>query len=277
MLKSTNKHRLVPQFYGVVTVFLAFLVSCQTTPETHRRQLILIDQGSEQRMGADAYRDIIKKSTISNDKALFAKVKKVGYEIASVANVSRFKWEFALIESDVPNAYCFPGGKVGIHTAIIPFAKNEAGLAAVIGHEVGHAVARHGAERMSHAMLMGVFGKLLAQGIGETDANRELLRVGYGIGSAVAITLPFSRSHELEADRLGLIYMARAGYDPSEAILFWKRFSEAKDKKGSPSFEFLSTHPADRRRIAQLKKFLPEAMEVYERAQIKRGKGSPLL
>lgn len=260
----------------ILGIFITFSGSCQTTPETNRSQLIIIDQGSEMRMGDEAYRDILKKSKISKDRALTSRLEKVGRQIASASKVTGFAWEFKLIESDVPNAYCFPGGKVGVHTGIVPFAKNEAGLAAIIGHEVGHAVARHGAERMSHAILIGVAGELVAQGMIENNANRELFRVGYGAGSAVAVTLPFSRSHELEADRMGLLYMARAGYDPREAVNFWRRFAEGAHKGKKKQFEFLSTHPADESRISQIEKYLPEATEVYNRAPNKRGIGGSL-
>ena len=272
-----RKERKITFVAKISAILLVFTLSCQTTPETNRSQLILIDKGSEMKMGDQAYRDILKKSKISKDQALTARLNKIGREIGVASRVKGYAWEFKLIESDIPNAYCLPGGKVGVHTGITPFAKNEAGLAAIIGHEVGHAVARHGGERMSHAILLGLAGELVAQGMIEGKANRELFRAGYGAGSAVAVTLPFSRSHELEADRMGLLYMARAGYDPREAINFWRRFANAasKGKRKKPP-EFLSTHPADKKRISQIEKYLPDAMKEYNRAQNKKGVGRSL-
>jgi predicted Zn-dependent protease len=253
-------------------------LACQTTPETGRSQLIFFDQKTEFKMGAQAYREILKESTISSDRRAIGRVRTVGEQIAQAAHVSGFTWEFTVVEEDSPNAYCLPGGKVGVHTGIFPIALNDAGLAAVIGHEVGHAVARHGAERMSHAVLLGVAGEVLAQGLPNGAKERELFRLGYGLTTAVAVTLPFSRSHELEADQMGLIYMARAGYDPREAVAFWRRFAAyAKKSKSGAPIEFLSTHPADERRINLLESVMNQAMAEYEKAPKKRGSGQPLL
>lgn len=258
-------------------IFLASALSCETVPETNRSQLILIDVGAEMKMGASAYKEILSKSTISTDERLVSILKRVGAKIASVANRPNFQWEFNLIESDVPNAYCLPGGKVGVNTGILPIAKNEAGLATVIGHEVAHAIARHGAERMSHSLLLAVAGEILAQGVTRDNRDRQAFRAAYGLGSAVAFTLPFSRKHELEADHMGLIFMARAGYDPREAKRFWQRFADYGKKKGkSGKIAFLSTHPADDKRISLIDNLLPAVMKEYENS-MKIGLGADLL
>ncbi len=240
---------------------------CVTTPETGRTQLMLLDARTELKLGADAYRDILKKSKISQDRRLTGIVRKVGWSIARVTGRSDYKWEFNLIENKTPNAFALPGGKVGINTGILSIAKNEAGLSAVMGHEVAHAIARHGAERMSQSLLIALGGELLAQGMGQNQRQRQGIRAAYGIGSAVAFTLPFSRSNELEADYMGLLYMARAGYDPREAKRFWARFARYSREKGKNSTpEFLSTHPADANRIRQIDGMMAQALKEYERS-----------
>ncbi len=272
-------HFLKTVSYCLLSIALAAgaITACQTTPETGRQQLILLDPGTELRLGSDAYKEILSKSKLSRDTRLTAILQRVGWSIARVTRRTDYKWEFNLIETEVPNAFCLPGGKVGVNTGLLPIAVNEAGLAAVIGHEVGHAIARHGAERMSHSLLIALGGELLAQGLGKNERQRQGIRAAYGIGSAVAFTLPFSRSHELEADYLGLVYMARAGYDPREAKRFWMRFAEYGRKKGgNRQIEFLSTHPADEKRIAQIERFLPLAMGEYERSR-KLGVGERIM
>lgn len=250
---------------------------CVTTPETGRQQLILLDTRTEMKLGSDAYQDILKKSKISKDRRLTAVVRKVGWSIARVTGRTDFKWEFNLIESQTPNAFALPGGKVGINTGILPIAQNEAGLAAVMGHEVGHAIARHGAERMSHSLIIALGGELLAQGLGKNERQKQGIRAAYGIGSAVSFSLPFSRSHELEADYMGLLYMARAGYDPREAKRFWGRFARYAKAKGNNSTpEFLSTHPTDENRIRRIDSMLSQAMKEYERSR-KLGIGEKIM
>jgi len=273
--KYLSKQLITPSAL-FAALFLAFLPSCETVPETNRTQLILLDQRTEFSMGTKAYKDILKKSKISPDKRLTKIIRRVGRRIAKVVNRPQYKWEFNLVEDKTPNAYCLPGGKVGVHTGILPIAKNEAGLAAVIGHEIAHAVARHGAERMSQSIIVALAGEVMAQGLTQNEADRQAMRAAYGIGSAVAITLPFSRNHELEADYLGILYMARAGYDPREAKKFWQRFSRwGKKEKKSNNFDFLSTHPANKKRIAQIDDMLARAMAEYNRSA-KIGAGEDL-
>lgn len=268
--KRFIKNRVMKNLVLALSLFvvaLPALPSCRTVPETGRTQLALIDVQTETRLGEDAYREVLQKSKVVTDARLNAAITRVGRRVAAVVNQPGFNWEFKIIEDKTPNAFCLPGGKVAVHTGILPIAKNEAGLAAVIGHEVAHAVARHGAERMSQGLLVALAGELLAQGLTENQKDRELFRMAYGVGTAVVVTLPFSRQHELEADYLGLLYMARAGYDPREAESFWRRFSDyAKEKGAGARIEFLSTHPTDERRISQIRGLLPRALEEYDKS-----------
>jgi predicted Zn-dependent protease len=235
---------------------------------------MMIDTGQEARMGLQAFKEIKAETPISRDPKKNAMLQEVGGRIARVATLPNARWEFVLFDApDEPNAFALPGGKVGIYTGILPITQNEAGLATVIGHEVAHAAARHGAERMSQGLAVQAGGTVLsavlgAQGV--SGISRDLAMQAYGLGSQVGVLLPYSRTHELEADRIGLLYMARAGYDPREAVAFWKRFKAYNDKRGGKSTEFLSTHPLDTNRIAQLQKDLPQAIQEYERAVARR-------
>lgn len=272
-MRVFKKSALAPLFLAPAA-WLA--VSCATVPETNRQQLILIDQRAELALGREAYREVMAGEKLSTDRALVRKVEEVGRRIARVTGRTGYQWEFNLFETEEPNAFCLPGGKVGVNTGILPIALNEAGLAAIIGHEAGHAIARHGAERMSQGMIIAVGGEALAYGMGGNEQDRQLVRAAYGLGTAVTLTLPFSRSHELEADYLGLLYMARAGYDPREAVRLWERFAKYKEEKGGQAIEFLSTHPAGERRIERIRGWLPEAMAEYEKSA-RFGLGKPLL
>ncbi len=191
--------------------------------------------------------------------------------IAAVAPLPNAQWEFVLFEDqDTPNAFCLPGGKVGLFTGILPITQNEAGLATVIGHEVAHAVARHGAERISEGLLLELGGQVLDAALKTTpDKTRSVILGAYGIGGELVVTLPHSRNQELEADHLGLLYMARAGYDPREALSFWKRFG-AYSKQAGQQLGFLSTHPLDDRRIAKLEVLMPQALQEYAKAKARQ-------
>lgn len=252
------------------TLLLAMLVACATVPETDRKQVLLISKDQEVGLGLTEF-DKIKKSTpISKDPQINQMVKRVGERVAAVSQLPDAKWEFVVFdEPDTANAFCLPGGKVGVFTGILPVTKNEAGLATVIGHEVAHAVARHGAERLSQGLLFQLGGQVLSQAMRtQTQVTQQLVTAAYGVGGQVGVLLPYSRKQELEADQLGLLYMARAGYNPQEAVEFWKRFSDYNAKKGGGSPpEFLSTHPIDDTRIAQLEKLMPEALREYQTAK----------
>ncbi len=218
-------------------------------------------------MGLQTFQEVKRTQPISNDAAAAATVETVGRRIARVAPLPNARWELVLFEDKQPNAFALPGGKVGINTGILPITRDEAGLATVIGHEVAHAMARHGAERVSQGLLVQIGGTALSSALGaETGVTRDLAMQAYGVGTQLGVMLPYSRVQELEADELGLLYMARAGYDPQQAIAFWKRFAAYNAEHGDASAEFLSTHPLDARRIAQLEAMMPRAMAEYQRA-----------
>jgi metalloendopeptidase OMA1, mitochondrial len=189
----------------------------------------------------------------------------VGQRIAAVAELPDANWEFVLFENPEPNAFCVPGGKVGVHTGILEITRDETGLATVIGHEVAHAVARHGAERLSRQVLVQTGGQVVGALAAEAaPITQALAGAAYGFGSHLGVVLPHSRQQELEADRIGLVYMARAGYNPEEAIGFWTRFAEySAQRPGAPWF--LRTHPVDEVRIKQLRELLPEAQAEFRR------------
>jgi predicted Zn-dependent protease len=198
-------------------------------------------------------------------------VQRVGKRIASVAQLPNAQWEFVVFESPEANAFCLPGGKVGIYTGILPITKDEAGLATVIGHEVAHAVARHGAERISEQMLMQTGGSLLGASLSSSDPRTQgLVMTAYGLGGTVGRQLPHSRTQESEADHIGLIYMARAGYDPEAAVAFWERFADySRQHGGGGDVWFLRTHPLDEVRIKQLQQWMPQAQAEYARSRAK--------
>ncbi|VAV83683.1 Zn-dependent protease with chaperone function [hydrothermal vent metagenome] len=257
-------------------VLIGFLVACATTPITNRKSLILIPFDVELSLGEKAFRDILRKEKLSTEKELKAMIRRVGKRIAAVSDMPDLDWEFKLVDSDSKNAFALPGGKVAFYEGILKVCKNEAGVATVMGHEIAHAIARHGAERITQQLILT--GVITAAAIKyEDDKNKKYILAGLGVGATVGITLPFSRRNESEADHIGLIYMARAGYDPKEAVEFWKRFDdEKKKKKGFKMPAFLSTHPSDEKRVAELTALLPGAMEEYQRAGKKYGKGRVL-
>ena len=262
-------HRIVLSLAGAALL----LGGCSTVPETGRRQVRLIDADQEMQLGLSEFQKLKTNTPISQDRTQQALLNGVGNNIARVAPLPNAQWEFVLFEEpENPNAFCLPGGKVGVYSGILPITQSEAGLATVIGHEVAHAVARHGAERVSHGLLIETGGQALDVLLGSSGQTTRTLALGaYGLGSQLGVALPYSRTQELEADHLGLLYMARAGYDPREAVAFWKRFSAYQASHGGgSSVEFLSTHPLDATRIRQLEQLLPKATQEYERYQASR-------
>lgn len=262
-------HSKLRKLYLLVLILSIGLVACETVPVTGRSQLLLISPGQEMELGFNEFQRLKQDTPISKDPALTAMVNRIGQRIAAVANLPGAKWEFVLFDQpDTANAFCLPGGKVGIYSGILTITKNEAGMATVMAHEVAHAVARHGAERISEGMLIELGGKLVNVIASEKSSETQaLINSSYGIGSQLGIMLPHSRKQELEADHIGLLYMARAGYSPDEAIAFWQRFSEYNGKAGnSRMMEFFSTHPVDSTRIKELNKLLPTAREEYRKA-----------
>jgi len=265
-------------FKKIVLLFVltGFLASCATTPVTNRKSFILVPFDVELSLGEKAFRDILRKEKMSDQKELKAVIRRVGRRIAAVSDMPDLDWEFKLVASDSENAFALPGGKVAFYEGILPVCENEAGVATVMGHEIAHAIARHGAERITQQLILT--GVITAAAIKyEDNKNKRYILAALGLGTTVGITLPFSRRNESEADHIGLIYMARAGYDPREAVKFWKRFdAQKKNKKGFKMPAFLSTHPPDEKRIAELTALLPVAMEEYRKAGKKYGKGQTL-
>jgi metalloendopeptidase OMA1, mitochondrial len=257
-------------FYVRMFLFLFFLIiisSCVTTPVTGKKAFIAIPFSQEVQLGESAYRDFLQKerANINNDRELNQLIKRVGMRIARASDLPNLNWEFKLINSKEANAFCLPGGKVVIYTGILPICKTEAGLAAVIAHEVGHAVARHGAQRMSQQIALSS-GLSLASLSFDNSKYRDLILASLGAGMTVGLVLPYSRDNEYEADEIGTIYMARAGYDPNEAVSLWERFSRKYGPGQSP--EFLSTHPYSQNRSKRLKEqVLPRAMLEYHRSK----------
>ena len=248
---------------AVAALLLLVLAACQTVPHTGRSQLLLIPEGTEVSMGLDSYQEVLKKAKVSTDPRLNEQVTRVGRRIAEATGRSDYQWEFKVIDDGKANAFCLPGGKVAVYTGILPVTRDDDGLAAVLGHEIAHAVARHGGERLSQTLVVQT-------GLAATQvalANRDPAVVQsvaalLGAGASVGLLLPWSRGQESEADRLGLIYMAKAGYNPRAARDLWVRMSEGRGG-GQRTPEFLSTHPSDATRIAQIEAWLPEALQHY--------------
>jgi predicted Zn-dependent protease len=242
------------------------VTGCRSVPYTGRSQLMMSSESSENQMGEEAWRDMCKTTKVTRDPAMTGALNRVGKNIANAAEKPEYNWEFKVFEVKEPNAFCLPGGKVAATTGIFPYFANDAEMAAVVGHEVGHAIARHAGERMSQGIIQSGGGAALSV-FTSTAGTQE----AYGIVTEVGAMLPYSRTQEYEADHLGMIFMAKAGYNPAAALTFWDKFG----KLGSNSRmkELLSTHPVGEKRLQELKDFYPKAMEYYNAAPVKRGLG----
>jgi predicted Zn-dependent protease len=244
---------------------LLLAVACQTTPITGRSQLIMMSAEEEAQMGAQAYAEVLKKSKPSTSATGRDQVTRVGRRIAAAAERPDFKWEFNVIEDPQVNAFCLPGGKIAVYTGILPVTRDDAGLAAVLGHEVAHATARHGAERVTQQMMVTGALTVAQVGLGASMKDPALAQQITGLlgaGAAVGLILPWGRSQESEADHLGLVYMAKAGYHPQASRDLWVRMAELS-RGGSRTPEFLSTHPSHETRIRQIEEWTPEALKYY--------------
>jgi predicted Zn-dependent protease len=249
----------------ILALFLAcfFFGGCATAPYTGRSQVILVSEGQEMALGDDAYRHILRDSVVTRDSATERIVRKVGERIARAADKPEYKWEFSVInDPEMVNAFAVPGGKVAVYTGIFAAAKDEAGLAVVLGHEVAHALLRHPAERMSQGLLLQVVGAGLGVALSKNPAVANQVLQAYGIGAGVGVMLPFGRAQETEADRVGLILMAKAGYDPRVALELWERMEKKDGGRQAPP-EYLSTHPGYETRVQNLRSFMPEALSYY--------------
>jgi len=260
--------------YFLTAAALLACTACSTVPITGRSQLNIIPGSSMNAMSLEQYDTFLKEHKLSSNKAQTDSVKRVGARIEGAveryfasqgmsSRLAAYKWEFNLVEDKQVNAWCMPGGKVVVYTGILPLTQGETGLAVVMGHEIAHAIAEHGSERMSQGLLTQFGGAALGEALAtKPDATKQLWMSVYGVGVQYGAMLPYSRLQESEADRLGLIFMAMAGYDPSEAIPFWQRMSAQKGGQAPP--EFLSTHPSGTTRIENIRRLLPEANRYYK-------------
>lgn len=261
---------------ALFVALIMLLTACATVPLTGRRQLSLVDESAIQQEAVLAYQEFLgdPSTKVIKNTNQTQMVQRVGNRIAQAvttflndngyAGQYNFDWEFNLIQEDQINAWCMPGGKVAIYTGILPVTQTEAGLATVMGHEIAHAIAKHSSERMSQAMAAQLGGVAVDVATAErSSTTRAVINTAYGLGGQLAL-MSYSRNQESEADRMGLVFMAMAGYDPNEAISFWERMAQAKEASGSGAPpEFLSTHPSDARRIMNIQKLLPEALTYY--------------
>ncbi|MBN1141642.1 MAG: M48 family metallopeptidase [Deltaproteobacteria bacterium] len=256
---------------------LLWLASCTTVPITGRSQFNIVSDASITSLSLQQYQEFLGQAKVSSDPARTAAVKKVGNRIRGAVEqyltqngmaeqIQGYQWEFNLVEDQQINAWAMPGGKVVVYSGLLPIVEDEAGLAVVIGHEVAHVIARHGNERMSQELMRQMGGIALSTALAtQPGATRELGMQVFGLGSQLGVMLPFSRLHEEEADRLGLIFMAMAGYDPQKAVVVWQRMAA---QKGASTPEFLSTHPSDATRIRNIQAFIPEARRYFRPAVI---------
>jgi metalloendopeptidase OMA1, mitochondrial len=260
----------------VVLLFTVFagaaplaLTSCQTSPVTGRSELILIGSDQEMQLGVQAYQEALSQARLSSDQQKTEMVRRVGSRIAAAAmadnpSIKDFKWEFNLIEDDkTVNAWCLPGGKVAVYTGILPVTQTEGGLATVLGHEIAHATAHHGAERISQGILLQTGQEALGAAFSNKDSTTATaVMAALGLGAQLGVQMPFSRKQESEADHIGLVYMARAGYDPKESLEFWKRMETMAGANQPP--QFLSDHPSHGVRVKQIQDWLPEAQKEFK-------------
>ncbi len=272
---------MISKLFFTRTFFLLFFISlmgCRSVPLTGRKQLSLMSSSQVQTMSYSQYDEVLRTSKVIEGTEQSKMVKRVGNSIKTAVEayltehhsaklLEGYDWEFNLIESDNANAWCMPGGKVAFYTGILPICQDEAGVAVVMGHEVAHAIARHGSERMSQGMVTQLGGVALAVAVQEKPAEtQQLFMSAYGMGTQVGVLLPFSRLHESEADQMGLTFMAMAGYDPREAPKFWTRMSSMSGGQQPP--EFVSTHPSHETRVANLNNWMPDAMVHFNKSKV---------
>lgn len=244
----------------------ALLSGCATVPVTGRSQLMFYGEKSDIELGEESWKQVLKQEKRSSNASYNQALNRIGPNLAQAAGRPDYKWEFVVFDSREPNAFCLPGGKVAVYSALFELVGNDAELATVVGHEVSHALARHGVERMSQSTLQSLGGALVTAAVGsEWDS-------AYQTTTSLALMLPYSRTQEYEADQLGLILMAKAGYDPAAALTFWDKFRKL-NRTGTVA-EFLSTHPDGDKRLERLKQQLPAARKYYEKAPVKRGLGT---
>ncbi len=266
---NRNRLRLLPIVAALLFAGYQFFTSERfVNPETGRASHVGLSTQQEAALGLQSYQQVLSQSQTIDRGPQFDLVRKVAQRLASATGPAAkdFQWEVSLVRSDQLNAFCLPGGKIVVYTGILPVTGNEAGLAAVMGHEMAHATSRHGSQRVLQQNLSQTALTGAAYSLSGMDYDKQRVVMGaLGAGAQYGVLMPFGRKHESEADAIGLSYMARAGYDPQEAIRFWKRMDKAAGSRQQP--EFLSTHPSDGRRIQQLEALMPRALEEYRRAR----------
>ncbi|MBC8470427.1 MAG: M48 family metallopeptidase [Planctomycetes bacterium] len=267
-MKHTLKSKMV-----VLCGLVLLLSGCTEVAITGRKQFNLVPDSTMNSMGFQAYSEFLTQNTLSKDSSSTQMVKRVGSKIQKAVeqycaqnnlsdSLQGYQWEVNLIEDDQLNAWAMPGGKMVVYTGLLKVTQSEAGLATVVAHEIAHVFAKHGAERMTQGLVVEMGGMALSKALANSPAEtKNLFMQSYGVGTQVGVLLPYSRVHETEADHLGLIFMAMAGYNPNEAVNFWQRMSVAK--QGSQTLEILSTHPADSTRIRNIQSLIPKAMQYY--------------
>lgn len=257
----------------VCLLFLAFLFGCASVFYTDRQQTLLIADSELASMSLNSFQEVKNTSKLSTNRVHNERVLRVAKKITNVvdamikenpnANLPNFDWEFIVIDDDETiNAWCLPGGQIAVYSGIFSIADNDDELAVVLGHEIAHALARHGNERMSQQLMLEMGASALDKALEKNpQQTRNIFNSVYGIGSNLGVLLPYSRLHETEADKIGLVLMAKAQYDPRSAISFWQKLSKLSSAKPP---EFLSTHPSDEKRIKDIQKFMPEALKYYK-------------
>ena len=257
---------------GILFVTMLLLISCSTVLLTGRRQFTAIPSSQMLSLSNDSYNEVLSNSKLSSNQTSIEMVRSVGYKISDAVEdyllqngqsdrIKNFNWEYNVIQSDQLNAWCMPGGKIAFYEGIMPVCQDKNGVAVVMAHEVAHAIARHGNERMSQQLAIQLGGMALAKALEEeTETTKNIAMAAFGVGSQVGVMLPYSRTHEKEADELGLYFMAMAGFDPRGSVDFWQRMQE---KSGGSPPEFLSTHPHANSRIRNLNQNMDKALEYY--------------
>lgn len=246
--------------FGLYGIYYYFS-NQETVPVTGRSQLVDISRDQEAALGLQSYRQILRQENVVTTGQNAESIKEIGRRISAVTDSTGFKWEYNLIDSPQVNAFCLPGGKVAVYSGILPVAKNANGLAVIMGHEIAHAIARHGAERMAHQKLVQIGTLAAGAAVSDMDpAQQRAVMAALGVGAQYGVLLPFSREHESEADYMGLIYVAKACFDPTEAPKLWERMGQASGGRGPA--QFMSTHPSHETRIRQFEKWMPEALKI---------------
>lgn len=253
--------KLLPLVLFAIYGIYYFVSNRETVPLTGRKQLVDMSREQESALGLQSYRQILRQERVITTGQNAQTIKEIGRKLSAVSEDPGFQWDYNLIDSPQANAFCLPGGKVAVYTGILPVAKNADGLAVIMGHEIAHAIARHGAERMAHQKLVQIGS--LAAGVAVSDmdpAQQRAVMGALGVGAQFGVLLPFSREHESEADYMGLIYVARACFDPTEAPKLWERMGQASGGRGPA--QFMSTHPSHETRIRQFQEWMPEALKI---------------